>query len=193
MNRLTEILIIIILLPIFLILIISLSFILLIFQGRPILYQQIRVGKNKKKFNIYKFRTMKINKDKEMDFSGKKITKIGEYLRKYKLDEVPQIINVLKNEMSIVGPRPEIVSYVKKSDQKKWNEILKFKPGLTDLASIEFRNEEKLLKKSKNPRKLYLNKILPRKLNLNIKYLKNKNTLYDLKILFKTIFIVLFK
>lgn len=193
MSRLTEILIIIILLPIFLILIISLSFMLLIFQGRPILYQQIRVGKNKKKFNIYKFRTMKMNKDKEMDFSGKKITKIGEYLRKYKLDEVPQIINVLKNEMSIVGPRPEIVSYVKKSDQKKWNEILKFKPGLTDLASIEFRNEEKLLKKSKNPRKLYLNKILPRKLNLNIKYLKNKNTLYDLKILFKTIFIVLFK
>lgn len=193
MSRLTEILIIIILLPIFLILIISLSFMLLIFQGRPILYQQIRVGKNKKKFNIYKFRTMKMNKDKEMDFSGKKITKIGEYLRKYKLDEVPQIINVLKNEMSIVGPRPEIVSYVKKSNQKKWNEILKFKPGLTDLASIEFRNEEKLLKKSKNPRKLYLNKILPRKLNLNIKYLKNKNTLYDLKILFKTIFIVLFK
>ena len=149
MSRLTEILIIIIFFPIFLILIISLSFILLIFQGSPILYQQIRVGKDKKKFNIYKFRTMKINKDKEMDFSGKKITKIGEYLRKYKLDEVPQIINILKNEMSIVGPRPEIVSYVKKSDQKKWNEILKFKPGLTDLASIEFRNEEKLLTKSK--------------------------------------------
>lgn len=193
MNRLTEILIIIIFFPIFLILIISLSVILLIFQGRPILYQQIRVGKNKKKFNIYKFRTMEINKDKEMDFTGKRITKIGEYLRKYKLDEVPQIINILKNEMSIVGPRPEIVSYVKKSDQKKWNEILKFKPGLTDLASIEFRNEEKLLKKSKNPQKLYLNKILPKKLNLNIKYIKHKNTLYDLKIIFKTISAVLFK
>jgi len=193
MNRLTEILIIIIFFPIFLILMILLGVILLIFQGRPIIYRQVRVGKNKKKFNIYKFRTMKINKNREMDFSGKKITKIGEYLRKYKLDEVPQIINILKNEMSIVGPRPEIVSYVKKSDQKKWKEILKFKPGLTDLASIEFRNEEKILKKSKNPQKLYLDKILPRKLNLNIKYLKHKNTLYDLKILFKTISIVLFK
>lgn len=193
MNRLTEILIIIIFFPIFLMLMILLSVILLIFQGRPILYQQIRVGKNNKKFIIYKFRTMKVNKNREMDFSGKKITKIGEYLRKYKLDEVPQIINILKNEMSIVGPRPEIVSYVKKSDQKKWNEILKFKPGLTDLASIEFRNEEKILKKSKNPQKLYLDKILPKKLNLNIKYLKDKNTLYDLKILFKTISVVLFK
>ncbi len=136
---------------------------------------------------------MKVNKDIEMNFSGKKITKIGKYLRKYKLDEIPQIINILKNEMSIVGPRPEIVSYIEKSDQKKWNKILKFKPGLTDLATIKFRNEEKILKKSKNPQKLYLNKILPKKQNLNIKYLKHKNTLYDLKILFKTISKVLFK
>tara|TARA_A100001015_G_C15001130_1_gene718545 strand:- start:792 stop:1373 length:582 start_codon:yes stop_codon:yes gene_type:complete len=193
MSRLTEILILIIFLPFFLLSMFLISLILLISQGRPILFQQVRVGKNKKKFRIYKFRTMKVNKDIEMNFSGKKITKIGKYLRKYKLDEIPQIINILKNEMSIVGPRPEIVSYIEKSDQKKWNKILKFKPGLTDLATIKFRNEEKILKKSKNPQKLYLNKILPKKQNLNIKYLKHKNTLYDLKILFKTISKVLFK
>ena len=164
-----------------------------IFDGSPILYKQTRIGKDWKKFRIYKLRTMEINKSRNMNFKGKNITKLGRILRKFKLDELPQIINIIKNEMSLIGPRPEIPSNFLLKNKKKWNEILKVKPGITDLASIEFRNESELLNKSKNPKKLYLEKILPKKLHLNQKYINNRSLYLDLKIIIKTIIIIFIK
>ena len=164
-----------------------------IFDGSPILYKQTRIGKDWKKFRIYKLRTMEINKSRNMNFKGKNITKLGRILRKFKLDELPQIINIIKNEMSLIGPRPEIPSNFLLKHKKKWNEILKVKPGITDLASIEFRNESELLNKSKNPKKLYLEKILPKKLHLNQKYINNRSLYLDLKIIIKTIIIIFIK
>ena len=193
MNKFFEfILILIFIIPI-LTLSTLIAILILIFDGRPILYKQIRVGKHWKKFKIYKFRTMKINKFKNMDFTGKNITSLGKILRKSKLDELPQLINVFKNEMALIGPRPEIPENFLQKHKNEWNKILKIKPGITDLASIEFRNEEMLLKKSKNPKKMYLEKILPKKLILNKKYIDNKGIYLDIRIIIKTFLSIILK
>jgi lipopolysaccharide/colanic/teichoic acid biosynthesis glycosyltransferase len=115
-----------------------------------------------------------------------RITKVGYYLRKYKLDEFPQFINVLKGEMSIVGPRPEVQEYVDlyTEDQRK---ILQVKPGITDLASLAYFHENELLAKSKNPQQTYINELLPAKIALNEKYLENPNLFMDLSIILKTV------
>lgn len=115
-----------------------------------------------------------------------RITKVGKFLRKYKLDELPQLINVIKGEMSIVGPRPEVRKYVEQytEEQKK---VLSVKPGITEFASIEYRNENELLAKSKNPEKTYIEKIMPQKLNLNLKYVRERGMITDLKIIFLTL------
>ena len=154
-----------------------------------IFYLQQRVGKDNKDFNIFKFRTMRPNSDKQglltVGAKDSRITKIGVFLRKYKIDELPQLINVLIGNMSFVGPRPEVRKYVDlyNSEQKK---VLTVKPGITDYASIEYSNENELLASSENPEKTYIEEIMPAKLELNLKYIKEASLLTDIKIIFKT-------
>ncbi|HOE39184.1 MAG TPA: sugar transferase [Bacteroidales bacterium] len=154
-----------------------------------IFYLQQRVGKDNKDFNIFKFRTMRPNSDRQglltVGAKDSRITKIGVSLRKYKIDELPQLINVLIGNMSFVGPRPEVRKYVDlyNSEQKK---VLTVKPGITDYASIKYSNENELLAKSKNPEKTYIEEIMPAKLELNLKYIKEASLLTDIKIIFKT-------
>jgi lipopolysaccharide/colanic/teichoic acid biosynthesis glycosyltransferase len=133
---------------------------------------------------------MKSNSDKKglltVGSSDSRITNSGRFLRKYKLDELPQLINVLKGEMSIVGPRPEVRKYVDfySSEQQK---VLSVRPGITDYASIEFRNENDILANSENPEQDYINKIMPAKLELNLKYITNHTVSTYLKIILKTV------
>lgn len=156
----------------------------------PIFFKQKRVGQNFKPFLLIKFRTMLVNADKLGPMITKgddyRITKIGKFLRKTKLDELPQLINVLKGDISLVGPRPEVEKYVKlfESDYK---EILKLKPGITDYASIEFRNEESILKKYDDIEKGYVNWVLPKKIELYKKYLCDVGFFTDIILIFKTI------
>ncbi len=160
-------------------------------DGGSIFFRQTRVGQNGKLFKIYKFRTMVENAEKLGALVTKegdpRITKIGKILRKYKLDEIPQLINVIKGEMSLVGPRPEVPKYVKYFE-KDYQEILKVKPGITDFASLEYIDEEKLLKNAENPEKIYIEEILPKKIKYYKKYLKEIGLLTDVKLIFKTIF-----
>ena len=152
-------------------------------------YRQVRVGKNGVDFRLWKFRTMQTGADKKglLTIGGRdsRVTRIGYYLRKYKLDELPQLINVLVGDMSIVGPRPEVRKYVNlyTSDQLR---VLSVKPGITDYASIEYSNENELLAQSENPEKTYIDEVLPAKLALNQKYLNDQGFLTDLKIIFQT-------
>jgi lipopolysaccharide/colanic/teichoic acid biosynthesis glycosyltransferase len=155
-----------------------------------IFYKQIRVGKNGNDFKLLKFRSMKTDSDKGslLTVGGRdsRITKIGYFIRKYKIDELPQLINVLLGDMSLVGPRPEVRRYVDlyNAEQKK---VLTVKPGITDYASIEFRNENEILGKADNPEQIYIDEIMPAKLKLNLKYIEEKSFTIDLKIILKTI------
>jgi lipopolysaccharide/colanic/teichoic acid biosynthesis glycosyltransferase len=153
-------------------------------------YRGVRVGRHGKLFRIYKFRTMVMNADKlgasSTSDSDTRITRIGNVLRKYKLDELPQLINVLKGEMSFVGPRPQVVWAVElyNEDQKK---LLTVRPGITDYASVKFRNEGKILKGSKDPDRDYLERIAPEKLRLGLEYVENMSLRTDLRIIFATV------
>ena len=141
-------------------------------------YKQSRVGKGSKDFRLFKFRTMYVDADKKglLTVGGRdnRITKIGFYLRKYKLDELPQLVNVLKGEMSIVGPRPEVRKYVElyTTEQKR---VLNVLPGVTDYASIVFRNENDLLALAQNPEEFYIKELIPKKIELNSKYINNQS------------------
>ncbi|MCK9256120.1 MAG: sugar transferase [Bacteroidales bacterium] len=155
-----------------------------------VFYRQLRVGKGGKDFYIFKFRTMKPNSDKQglLTVGGRdnRITKIGVFLRKYKIDEFPQLINAFIGDMSIVGPRPEVRKYVDLyNDEQK--QVLNLRPGITDYASIEFSRENELLAKSENPEKTYIEEIMPTKLQLNLKYINEACLQTDLKIIFKTL------
>lgn len=155
-----------------------------------IFYLQERIGKNFKPFKLYKFRSMYVGSDKKglltVGEKDKRITKPGYFIRKYKLDELAQLINVLKGDMSLVGPRPEVKKYVDlyNDEQKK---VLSVKPGITDYASIEYYNENEILEKSSNPEKTYIEEIMPHKLQLNLKYISEQSFYTDLKIIFKTL------
>lgn len=157
---------------------------------------QYRVGQFGKLFRLYKFRTMTTcpsTKNGTFDAGDlSRITRFGKFLRKSKLDELPQLINVLKGEMSIVGPRPEVQSWVKVYPER-WAIIHSIKPGITDCASIEFRNEEEILSKSMHPYELYQNEILPRKIELYEEYVKNHSISVDVKIIFKTLIRLIIK
>lgn len=170
--------------PLFLII----SVLILIKDGFPIFYRQERVGRFGKPFKIWKFRTMKVqNQGPQLTVAGdKRITPLGQVLRKYKLDELPQLINVLVGEMSFVGPRPEVQKYVDlyNEEQKK---ILKIRPGLTDLASLKYINENDFLAKSDDPEYFYVNEVMPDKLRLNLKYLEENDLILDTKIIFATL------
>ena len=155
----------------------------------PVFFKQIRVTKNGKEFKIFKYRTMRVGSDKYSQITvGKdgRITKIGSFLRKYKLDEIPQLLNVLIGDMSLVGPRPEVPKYVALyTDEQK--EILKVRAGITDYASIEFSDENDLLASEEEPEKAYIEKIMPKKIELNKKYLSEISILTDIKIILLTI------
>ena len=154
-----------------------------------IFFKQIRVTKDGKEFKIFKYRTMKVGSDKYSQITvgqDERITKIGSFLRKYKLDEIPQLINVLIGDMSLVGPRPEVPKYVALyTDEQK--EILKVRAGITDYASIEFSDENDLLASEKNPEEAYIEKIMPKKIELNKKYLSEISVVTDIKIILLTI------
>jgi lipopolysaccharide/colanic/teichoic acid biosynthesis glycosyltransferase len=176
----------IILLPVFFILIL----LILADSEGPIFYRQLRIGLGGTEFILYKFRTMYKDADKKglltVGMKDSRVTKTGYFLRKYKLDELPQLYNVLKGDMSIVGPRPEVPKYVAKYNEQQLK-IVTVRPGLTDYASIEYSNENEILAKSTNPEETYVNEIMPAKLRLNAKYIDEMGPITDLKIIFKTI------
>jgi len=166
------------------------SIIIKITSEGPVFFLQERLGQYEKPFFIYKFRTMVVNAEslgKQITVKGDtRITKVGKVLRRYKIDEFPQLINVLLGEMSFVGPRPEVKKYVDlyTNDQK---EIFKVKPGITDYASIEYRNENDLLSTVEDPEEYYINTIMQDKIKLNKKYIQKNNLFIDVKIILKTI------
>lgn len=155
----------------------------------PVFYKQERVGQYREIFEIYKFRSMRsADSGSEGRFDpgdSSRVTKIGRIIRKRKLDELPQLYNVLKGDMSIVGPRPEIKKWVNVYPDR-WERILTLKPGITDNASILFRNEEEILAASMNPGQTYREDVLPKKLDLYEEYVTNHSFLGDIGLIFKT-------
>ncbi len=155
-----------------------------------VFFIQPRVGRNNKDFNVIKFRTMKSNAHGTglitVGNRDKRITRIGYYLRRYKLDELPQFINVLTGDMSIVGPRPEVRKYVQTYNPRQM-EVLKIRPGLTSYASLELISVNEVLARSKNPERTYREEILPKKLELNLKYLREMSMTTDVAIIMKTV------
>ncbi|MFI0429156.1 sugar transferase [Mariniflexile sp. HMF6888] len=162
----------------------------------PILFIQGRVGKNNTDFNIYKFRTMRMQSETKglltLGNRDSRITKIGYVLRRYKIDEFPQLINILKGDMSFVGPRPELRYYVNFYNEDDM-EIFAVRPGITGLASLKYRNEVELLKAAENPEEFFINTIIPDKLKFNKEYIKKRNFFFDLKLIFITIIKVVAK
>lgn len=160
-----------------------------------VLYRQSRVGRNNVDFQLYKFRTMCTGADKgsliTVGGDDARITKVGRFLRKYKIDEFPQFLNILKGEMSIVGPRPEVRKYVDMYTPEQMR-VLSVRPGLTDYASIRYVNENELLATSLGPEKTYIEEIMPDKLKLNLKYIDEQSVGTDLKIMMQTI-VAIFK
>ena len=154
------------------------------------MFKQMRVGKDNKEFLLFKFRTMLTNASQKgfltVGNRDNRITKIGYYLRKYKLDELPQLFNVFIGNMSLVGPRPEVRKFVNLYNNEQMK-VLMVKPGITDFASIEYANENEILAKSTYPEKTYIEEIMPAKLKLNQKYIQEQNLLTDFKIIVGTI------
>lgn len=153
-------------------------------------YRQIRVGRNGKEFKLLKFRTMRQDADKTGGLitigEDHRVTRVGKFLRKYKLDELPQFLNIIKGDMSIVGPRPEVPKYVALYDERQ-RHVLSVRPGLTDYASIEYISESELLAQSPDPDKTYIEEIMPAKLELNLKYIENQSITEDLRLILKTL------
>lgn len=164
-------------------------------QG-PVFFKQERIGKNGNPFTLLKFRSMRVldsaQKGRFDAGNNSRVTSIGKNLRKTKIDELPQLINILKGNMSLVGPRPEVKKWVD-AYPERWDKVLTVLPGITDNAAIEFRNEEDLLAKSDNPEKLYLEIVLPTKLQLYEKYVDHHSFLGDIGLIFKTIYYCIFK
>ncbi len=153
-------------------------------------YTQVRVGKNEKDFFLYKFRSMRKGSDKKSLITignrDNRMTRVGYFIRKFKIDELPQLFNVLMGDMSLVGPRPEVRKYVELYNQHQ-KKVLSVRPGITDYASIEYADENTLLGESDNPEKLYIEQILPHKIDLNMKYINNIGVKEYFKIIILTI------
>ena len=155
-----------------------------------VFYKQVRVGKNSSDFKLYKFRTMRTDSDKSglLTVGGRdpRITGAGYFLRKFKLDELPQLFNIAAGQMSFVGPRPEVRKYVDlyNDEQRK---VLSVLPGITDVASIKYRNENELLEKAEDPESYYIESIMPDKLKLNLDYIEQRSFTNDIKVIFKTL------
>jgi lipopolysaccharide/colanic/teichoic acid biosynthesis glycosyltransferase len=158
-------------------------------KGDPI-FKQLRVGKNNIDFKLYKFRTMFPDSERKgsITIGGRdpRVTRVGYYLRKFKVDELPQLFNVLKGDMSFVGPRPEVRKYVELYSKEQLK-VLTIQPGITDYASIKYFNENEILGNSPNPEHDYINIIMPEKLKLNIEYLHDNNFLRDIRIILITV------
>ncbi len=159
-------------------------------DGGSVFFKQERVGKGWKTFKVWKFRTMVENAERLglKITAGKdpRITRVGRFLRKYKIDELPQLINVVKGDMSLVGPRPEVFEYASRY-KEDYDYILKVKPGITDFAALEFIDEEEMLKDAENPEEYYINHILPKKIELYKEYIKRQSFLTDVGILLRTL------
>lgn len=169
---------------------IVISILIYICSTEPFIFRQERIGLNGKTFKLNKFRTMTIKKGAEnghFDIGDvSRITFLGKFLRKTKFDELPQLFNVLVGDMSLVGPRPEVKKWTKVYPDK-WKIVLTVKPGITDNASIHFRNEEEILATSSYPEETYKNEVLPVKLDYYIDYVNNQSFWGDIKIIFKTL------
>ena len=156
----------------------------------PVFYRQIRVGRNNKDFKLFKFRSMRVGSDKKglitVGGHDPRVTRSGYYIRKYKLDEFPQLINVFIGNMSLVGPRPEVRKYVDLYTPEQMR-VLDVRPGITDMASICYRNENELLETVEDPETYYRTVIMQDKLRINLEYVKHHSFLGDIRLIFKTI------
>ena len=155
----------------------------------PVFYRQVRVGQYNQDFRIFKFRSMRVGADKGslVTIGGRdpRVTRSGYFIRKFKIDELPQLINVFIGDMSLVGPRPEVRHYVNYWTKEQLH-VLDVRPGITDPASIKFRNENELLEKAEDPEKYYIEVIMQEKLRLYLKYVEKHNFWYDIKLIFQT-------
>ena len=160
----------------------------------PVFFRQVRVGRNNKDFRIFKFRSMRVGSDKgsQVTIGGRdpRVTRSGYFIRKFKIDELPQLINVLVGDMSLVGPRPEVRHYVDYWTPEQMR-VLDVRPGITDPASIRFRNENELLAKAKNPEKYYVEVIMPQKIKLYLDYVNQASFWYDLKLILQTFKVII--
>ena len=160
----------------------------------PVFYRQTRVGQYDKDFRIFKFRTMRTGSDKGSQVTigdrDPRVTRAGYWIRKFKIDELPQLINVFVGEMSLVGPRPEVRHYVDYWTPEQMH-VLDVKPGITDAASIKFRNESEFLKKADDPEKHYIEVIMPMKLKLYLEYVNHHSFKGDIRLIFETIWTVI--
>ena len=154
-----------------------------------VFYKQVRVGRNNMDFQLFKFRSMRVGSDKKglitVGGHDPRITRSGYYIRKYKLDEFPQLINVFKGDMSLVGPRPEVRKYVDMYTEEQMH-VLDVRPGITDLASIRYRNENELLERVNDPDKYYVEVIMPDKLRINLEYVARHSFTFDIRLIFQT-------
>ncbi len=159
----------------------------------PVFYRQVRVGRYNKDFRIFKFRSMRVGADKGslVTIGGRdpRVTKSGYWIRKFKLDELPQLINVFIGDMSLVGPRPEVRHYVDYWTPEQMH-VLDVRPGITDPASIKFRNENELMEKAEDPEKYYIEVIMQEKIKLYLEYVEKHNFFYDLGLIFKTFWVI---
>lgn len=159
-----------------------------------VFYKQVRVGKDNRDFFLYKFRTMRVGSDQKglltVGERDNRITRVGYFLRKYKIDEFPQLLNVIKGDMSIVGPRPEVRKYVDLYTPEQMK-VLSVRPGLTDLASIKYVHENEVLAASDNPEKTYIDEVMPAKLDLNLQYIANQSLMGDIRLIFNTFLAIL--
>lgn len=155
----------------------------------PVFYKQVRVGRNNMDFQLFKFRSMRVGSDKKglitVGGHDPRITRSGYYIRKYKLDEFPQLINVFKGDMSLVGSRPEVRKYVDMYTEEQMH-VLDVRPGITDLASIRYRNENELLERVNDPDKYYVEVIMPDKLRINLEYVARHSFTFDIRLIFQT-------
>lgn len=155
----------------------------------PVFYRQVRVERHNRDFRIFKFRSMRVGADKGslVTIGGRdpRVTRSGYYIRKYKFDELPQLINVFIGDMSLVGPRPEVRHYVNYWTPEQMH-VLDVRPGITDPASIKFRNENELMEKAADPEDYYIHVIMQEKIKLYLEYVKNASFWYDIKLIFKT-------
>ncbi len=162
----------------------------------PVFYRQVRVGRNNKDFRIFKFRSMRVGSDKKglITVGGRdpRVTRSGYFIRKYKLDEFPQLINVFVGDMSLVGPRPEVRKYVDMYTPEQMH-VLDVRPGVTSLASIRYRNENDILAASDDPDKCYIEKVMQDKLAIDLEYVKNASFWYDIELIFMTFWEIISK
>lgn len=160
----------------------------------PVFYRQVRVGRHNRDFRIFKFRSMRVGSDKgslvTIGGHDPRVTRSGYFIRKFKIDELPQLINVFVGDMSLVGPRPEVRHYVDFWTPEQMH-VLDVRPGITDPASIKFRNENELMEKAEDPESFYVNVIMQEKIRLYLEYVKNASFWYDIKLIFRTFWVII--